>query len=437
MKTVKTVKFLKTLKTLRTSKNLETLKTVETMMQPLYTNEKGDLLTAAGYEALALRGSELLAAAAYIPLPKGATFTALPGRAPLMQGKDGSIVTGKGTAVAVLLPQGFSRMLLPATKTTGTPETLPLLGYTAAAIKDGKVYVAAQQTDEHGIWHPDHYNTADLPERIAKVKKLLPGNRIIEQLAHCSLTYGCFTAQNVFYRRWEGGLPVSRTCNARCVGCISEQASECCPSPQGRINFSPTVREIAEVGAFHLGGKKKDNIISFGQGCEGEPSLEAEKIVKAIKVIRENTSQGTINMNTNAGQLKSLKKVVDGGIDTLRVSLFSAVPRHYEAYYRPQNYTLADVERGVAYGVNHGVYVSLNLLAFPGFSDRDVEIEALCGFIVRTGLQKVQIRNLNIDPDYFYRVCGFIPEKSRGMETLFAAIHRCGAALGNYSRPRR
>lgn len=413
------------------------MKTVKTVMEPLYTNEKGDLLAAAGYRALAARGSELLPAADYIPLPKGATFTAMPGRAPLMQNREGKIVTGKGIAVAVLLPQGFSRMLLPATKTLSEPEVLPLLGYTAAAMKDGKVYVAAKQTDEHKIWHPDHYNTADLPERIAKVKKILPENRIIDQLAHCSLIYGCFTAQNIFYRRWEGGLPVSKTCNARCVGCISEQPAECCPSAQGRIGFSPTVKEIAEVGAFHLSGGKKESIISFGQGCEGEPSLEADRIVKAMKVIRENTDQGTINMNTNAGHRECLQKIVDGGIDTLRVSLFSANPAHYDAYYRPKNYAFEDVERSLTYAVGHGVYVSLNLLAFPGFTDRAEEIEALCALISRTGLQKVQLRNLNIDADYFYRACGFTPGKSCGMEALIAAVHGSGVAVGNYSRPRR
>jgi pyruvate-formate lyase-activating enzyme len=405
-------------------------------MKPLYTNEKGDLLVAENNEAVALRGSELLPADGYIPLPKGATFTAMPGRAPLMRDKDGKIITGKGTAVAVLLPQGFTRLLLPATKTVGGPGVLPLLGYTAVAMKDGKVYVAAKQTDEHQIWHPDHYNTPDLPERIHKVKRILPENRIIAQLAHCSLTYGCFTAQNVFYRRWEGGLPVSRTCNARCIGCISEQESECCPSAQGRINFAPTVKEIAEVGAFHLSGKKKNNIISFGQGCEGEPSLEAEKIVKAIAVIRKNTNQGTINMNTNAGHTDRIKMIVDGGIDTLRVSLFSAISKHYNAYYRPKNYTVDDVENSVRYAVEHGVYVSLNLLAFPGFTDRTEEIKALCALISRTGLQKVQIRNLNIDTDYFYDQCGFEPAKSCGMETLIKEFLDGGVAVGNYSRPR-
>lgn len=403
-------------------------------MRPIYTNEQGDLLSDSKHQATALLGSEVLPAADFIPMPKGATFAAMPGRVPFVMDKNGNIVRGRGTAVAVLLPQGFTRTMVPATETVGGPDVLPLLGYTAAAMENGKVYVAARQTDEHKIWHPDNYNTPDLPERIRKVKKALKDNRIVDQLAHCSLDYGCFTAQNLFYRRWEGGLPVSRTCNARCIGCISEQESECCPSAQGRLNFSPTVKEIAEVAVFHLGGKKAENIISFGQGCEGEPSLEANKIAKAIKVIRKNTDQGTINMNTNAGHTECIQKVVDAGIDTLRVSIFSAIPDHYDRYYRPKNYTFANVEESIKYAVENGVYVSLNLLAFPGFTDRKEEIEALCSLIDRTGLQKVQIRNLNIDCDWFYEQCGFKKEKSLGMDSLIKAFHNCGVAVGNYSR---
>ncbi|MBQ1252314.1 MAG: radical SAM protein [Firmicutes bacterium] len=403
-------------------------------MKPIYTNAQGDLLSDSKHQAAALLGSEVLPAKDFIPMPKGATFAAMPGRVPLVIDKEGNVVRGKGTAVAVLLPQGFTRTMVPATETVGEPDILPLLGYTAAAMENGKVYVAARQTDEHKIWHPDNYNTADLPDRIRKVKKALKDNRIVDQLAHCSLDYGCFTAQNLFYRRWEGGLPVSRTCNARCVGCISEQESECCPSAQGRLNFSPTVKEIAEVGVFHLGGKHGDNIISFGQGCEGEPSLEANKIAKAIKVIRKNTDQGTINMNTNAGHTECIQKIVDAGIDTLRVSIFSAIPDHYNRYYRPKNYTFDDVEASIRYAVEHGVYVSLNLMAFPGFTDRREEIDALCDLIRRTGLQKVQIRNLNIDNDWFYEQCGFTREKSCGMDALIQAFHDVGVVVGNYSR---
>lgn len=404
-------------------------------MKPIYTNENGDLLADGKHIAACTCGNETVPAEHFIPMPAGATFSAMPGRAPLVFDKEGNLVRGRGTAVAVLLPQGFTRTHVPAAERVGGPDVLPLLGYTAAAMENGKVYVAARRTDEHEIWHPKHYNTADLPKRIQRVKKVLKGNRIVEQLGHCSLEYGCFTAQNLFYRRWEGGLPVSRSCNARCIGCISEQESECCPSAQGRLAFSPTVKEIAEVGVFHLGGKHEDNIISFGQGCEGEPSLEAEKIAKAIKIIRRNTDRGTVNMNTNAGHTDCIRKITDAGIDTLRVSIFSAIPEHYNRYYRPKNYSFSDVEESIRYAVENGVFVSLNLLAFPGFTDREEETEALCALIERTGLQKVQIRNLNIDCDYFYEACGFQPQKGLGADAMIESLRRCGVEVGNYSRP--
>jgi len=72
-------------------------------------------------------------------------------------------------------------------------------------------------------------------------------NRIIKQLSECALQYQCFTAQNIFYKRWEGGIPVSPVCNARCLGCISLQPAECCPSPQSRIDFTPTIKGLSAL----------------------------------------------------------------------------------------------------------------------------------------------------------------------------------------------
>ncbi len=39
-------------------------------------------------------------------------------------------------------------------------------------------------------------------------------------------------------------------------------------------------------------------MISFGQGCEGEPSLAHEQISQALSLIRSRTSQGKINSST-------------------------------------------------------------------------------------------------------------------------------------------
>lgn len=409
-------------------------------MKLLYTNEKGDLLVDRTLEAAGCRGSQVIKLQNYIPMPEGSTLTSLPYRTALGVDSLGhpAPTREEGWPVAALLPQGYTRTLLPAYETPENcgEKVLPLLGYTAVAMDKGRLVVAAVQTDDEDRWNPEHFNTKDLPLRIKKVESMFPHNRIIEQLAFCSMEYGCFTAQNLFYRRWEGGLPVSRSCNAGCIGCISKQESQVCPSPQGRISFRPKVKEIAEVGYFHLSGKNKDNIISFGQGCEGEPSLEAERIAKAIKVIRENTSAGTINMNTNAGYTPNIRQIVDSGLDTMRVSLFSAIPEHYQSYYRPKSYLLEDVKNSIKYSVDKGVYVSLNLLTFPGYTDREEEIEALLDFIQETGVSKVQLRNLNIDCDYFYDSMDIEPTKSLGIEELIGQIKKAGIKVGNYTMPK-
>ncbi|MEL7567129.1 MAG: radical SAM protein, partial [Dehalobacterium sp.] len=285
-----------------------------------------------------------------IPLPEGATITALPDRIPTGISKDnGKFIDLRFNpyskkretvwAVGALLPQGFTRTYVPAFSTPPGQKNLPLLGYTAVGIHRGQLMVAALQTDEHFLWNPKYFNTKDLAQRVQEKQEKFPRNRLIAQLAICALEYGCFTAQNIFYGRWEGGIPVSPECNARCVGCISSQPSECCPSPQRRLNFIPLVEEIEEIGVDHL-NKDHKGIISFGQGCEGEPSLQADLIGESIRRMRQNTDQGTININTNAGHTENIKKIIDAGINSIRVSMISPTPEVYDAYHRPRGYQI-------------------------------------------------------------------------------------------------
>ena len=109
--------------------------------------------------------------------------------------------------------------------------------------------------------------------------------------------YHCFAAKNIFVGRWEAPLPTSPSCNARCIGCLSLQEGECCAS-QDRITFVPTPEEIAEAAIPHL-RKAEDPIVSFGQGCEGEPLVQSKTLVRAVRMMRDATSRGVINLNTN------------------------------------------------------------------------------------------------------------------------------------------
>ena len=230
----------------------------------------------------------------------------------------------------------------------------------------------------------------------------------------------CTTAQNLFYGRFEAGVPTSPVCNANCLGCISLQAAQCCPSPQNRINFSPTVQEIADVGAYHL-CEAFDPIISFGQGCEGEPSLNADNIVAAVRLIRQKTSRGIINMNTNAGNTANIKKIVDAGLNSMRVSIISARDDSYDAYYRAA-YTLADVKASLKYALAKGVHISLNLLYMPGFTDDEREAGAWEEFFAACPVNMVQIRNLNIDPDYFFQMMPTVSGNARTTKTFLRQL---------------
>jgi pyruvate-formate lyase-activating enzyme len=159
------------------------------------------------------------------------------------------------------------------------------------------------------------------------------------------------------------------------------------------------VNEIVEIMLEHL--KTPESIISFGQGCEGEPSTQAKIIVEAMKIVRSQTKLGYININSNAGLTDFMRAIVDAGLDLMRVSTISALDEHYNAYYKPRAYTLANVEKSLKYATDKGVYTSINYLIFPGVTDREEEIEAMIGFAKRTGLKLIQMRNLNIDPESY------------------------------------
>lgn len=376
-----------------------------------------------------------------IPLPEGATLTMMPTAAPIGFRKEtGEFLSleedpyeesGEEVwAMAALLPQGFTRTLVPAALPAREP--LPLLGYTAVGIDKGQLMVAAVATDLHKRWHPQHYNTPQLEELIEKRLAEMPNNRILRQLAHCSLEYGCFTAQNIFYRRWEGGIPVSPRCNANCIGCISLQPSECCPSPQQRIDFVPTAQEVAEMGIAHL-QEANSGIISFGQGCEGEPSLQWPVICEAIKMIRKETAKGSININTNAGDPEAISKIIEAGVDSLRVSLFSPINEEYVAYHRPE-FSPANVKASLLLAKEAKIPVSLNLLTYPGFTDGPHRYGELVKLVKETLVCQIQLRNLNIDPQVMEPFCQGEPGMGIAAMLRLMAEDLPEVKIGNYSR---
>ncbi|WP_019554013.1 radical SAM protein [Propionispira raffinosivorans] len=404
------------------------------MITALYAGENGEIFDAPGYLGMGRIGAEnvLLREEDLILLPESADLMFLPDR--LAVGKqDGQVMPITGLAVAAILPAGYTRTHMPAYQKAETAEHLALYGYTAVVLYKEELYVAAIYTDENSKWDPAHYNTNELKKLVSRTKKDLKGNRIVEQVGNCSLKWHCCTAQNLFYRRWEAGIPTSPTCNANCFGCISLQPAECCPSPQSRITFKPTPQEIAEVGIYHL-DNAPEAIISFGQGCEGEPSLAADSIAAGIKIIRGKTQRGQININTNAGYTQGIKQIVDAGLDTMRVSIISGCAESYQAYYR-SSYELENVIASIRYAKDHGVYVSLNMLFSPGFNDREEEVIGWKTFLEKTQVDMIQVRNLNIDPDDFLAVMPPLKGQMVGTKSFLNELHQAfpKIVIGSFS----
>ncbi|HEU4384642.1 MAG TPA: radical SAM protein [Anaeromyxobacteraceae bacterium] len=388
-----------------------------------------------------------------VPLPPGARLVWLPGRRPV--GVDPStgepvvlreVKVGRRTvvphAVGAVLPPGWTRTLLPATRrlplAVDQGPVLPQWAYTAAAQGDLGPVAWALHTDRRLHWSVEAHDTPDLPSRMERV---LAGsaNPLYRQLRRCALEWHCFTAQNVFYGRDEGAIPASPACNAHCVGCISEDGAGV-PASHQRILRAPTAEEMAEVGMRHLARASGRVMVSFGQGCEGEPLLRWREIARAIRLVRAATGRGSINVNTNGSRPQALSALCDAGLDACRISLNSASPDLYAAYYRPVSYGFRDVERSMRLARRRGLYLALNLLTFPGVADREEEVERLCRLVRRVGADQVQTRPLAMDPDVYMAVArgrgGRGP--AIGIPALLRALRdaRPGLRIGNFARAR-
>ena len=395
-----------------------------------YANERGEILFDEEAMPLADGGiARLPTREELIPVPDGAVPTLLPGRRPrVTRGR-----TKQRTALGVLLPAGYTRLLVPAYARDAKAPTLPLFGYTYACVVNDELYVAATRTDERDDWKPRRFAEGELEALLKRRIKLDPQNRILAQLRRCSHEFACFTAQNVFLEQGEAAIPVSPKCNAACVGCISEQRPDSgVPAPQNRIAEEMQVEDIVRIAVHHL-ERVEDGIVSFGQGCEGEPLLRSTTIARAIEAIRKERSNGTINCNTNGSMSSSLQRLIDAGLQAVRISLNSFRPEVYEAYYRPTGYGLEHVLDSIRTACAAGVRVSLNLLTHPGVTDDLREVTAMRAFLEAHPVSLIQTRTLNIDPEVYFATVGR-PQDTIGMLAALQEIRKLNIGIGNFTR---
>jgi pyruvate-formate lyase-activating enzyme len=372
----------------------------------LYSDGKGTIFEdqtlyvtgRSGWDALPIPEDE------WIELPNGGSLYELPGR----RGIGIDVITGemrlceKGWAVAAFIPPAHTGFYLAAYETQKDAPTLPLFCYTAAGWYNDKFYVPATRIEQDIRQDCEGYDQKKVEDGVRKIIAAYPDNRLVNHIANnCALTYQCPAARNYFLGRWECPVPSSPACNANCVGCISFQPEEeTIISTQDRLTFKPTAEEIVEFTVPHL-ETAPFPIVSFGQGCEGEPLLMWETIRDAIIEIRKHTGKGSININTNGSKPDAVKILCEAGLDSIRVSTNSARSEIYTPYYRPNNYIFEDIIESLKVVTSFGGWTSINYFVFPGMTDSVAEYEALRKLIKETGLKMIQWRNFNIDPDWY------------------------------------
>jgi sulfatase maturation enzyme AslB (radical SAM superfamily) len=386
----------------------------------LYSDGKGNIFEDTSLYAVGRSGWDAFEVPAeeWIELPQGGSLYELPGR----RGIGVDVQTGemklceKGWAVAAFIPPAHSGLYLAAYETEPEAPTLPLFCYTAAGWFNDKFYVPAVRIEKDIRQESAGYNDEVISAGVKKIVNAYPHNKLLKHLSEkCCLTYHCPAARNFFSGRWECPVPTSPACNANCIGCISFQPEEeSIVSTQDRLTFKPTAEEIVEFTVPHL-ETAPFPIVSFGQGCEGEPLLMWDTIRESIIEIRKHTSKGSININTNGSKPAAVKSLCDAGLNSIRVSTNSARKHIYESYYRPNNYVFEDIIESLKVVREYGGWTSINYFVFPGMTDSVEEYEALRKLIIDTGLSMIQWRNFNIDPDWYLGKIG---------------VHETGEVLG-------
>jgi molybdenum cofactor biosynthesis enzyme MoaA len=413
-----------------------------------YCDEKGNVYDYPGFEPAFRSGRDFTRVdpAELIELPTGSHLFSLPKRYPIYYNSkeekfDTLEKSGDGSdiyAVSAFLSSGYLRTYLPAFKRGNDAPALPLWAYCGVVIVDGQFFVPALRIDPDPRSNPEiHQNEEELKSAIGEIKKRFSRNRLIKQLALCSTEYRCLCARNFFLSRHEAPVPTTPSCNALCLGCLSYQENSGFSQSQERLSFKPTPEEIAEIIIYHF-ERVNEAVASFGQGCEGEPLLRGRDLSRAISLVRKKTDRGTININTNGSLPEMVRLLINSGLDSIRISMNSPTERYYNRYYRPQGYNFKEVLESIEMSIKAGIFVSLNLLFLPGFTDMATEVDDLFRFLKEFPVNMIQTRNMNIDPDYYLDNIGFEGSEPIGIRELLRQINESFPAvkLGYYNPPK-
>jgi len=424
-------------------------KQLNTLPSLVACDEEGNLFDLPEYAMVVRSGNDFIVPEkeTIIALPYGSDLHILPDRYAVgIDRRSGNVKTIKSYrgmkifAASAFLAPAYTALYLSAYKNKAGAQKLPLFAYSAVGFQGENFVTTAIRVDKDKRQDCENFDQAEIIRRGKKLLKKFKGNRLTTHLIeNCAFDYLCPAARNWVMGRWEAPIPVSMGCNSECYGCISKQPEESdVPSTQDRLTFTPTVDEIVEYCVPHL-ESAPGAVVSFGQGCEGEPLTQAKLIEEAVREMRKRTQKGTINLNSNASKPEAVERICKAGLDSIRISMNSAQKIYYDRYFKPKGYSLPDIKESMKIAKKLGKWVSLNYFIYPGFTDREDEVEELVSLIRDIPIDLIQMRNLNMDPDMYWKEMGLGGDdaKSIGIKEWMRKISesRPGIKFGYFNPP--
>ena len=158
-----------------------------------------------------------------VPLPGESELFLLPGRRAVgFDPESGSLVETDDLAVAAFAAPAYTLAAHPVYERDEDAPLLPLFAYGAVGYAKGRFWIAAKKVDEDPRQQFHDIKKKHLVKLASQLLAEHPKNRLLAHIINnCANRYNCPAARNFVLGRYEAPLPTSRTCNARCIGCIS------------------------------------------------------------------------------------------------------------------------------------------------------------------------------------------------------------------------
>ncbi len=355
-----------------------------------------------------------------IPLPAGSELFLLPGRLPVGFLPNGEREVWTRTPCTGAQGDGGGRLLAPAHTVTRHAAYATQPGPRPAALRLLRVgfyreefVVTALRSDPLPRQDPDRFPAAArIAAQAQRLERTLtrqpPGPPVGHLRQHLLLSGGAQLRPGSL-----GGPPAHQPGLQRGLLRLPQQPAEGrFPCTQSRITESPSPAEVAQVALYHL-EKARDPLVSFGQGCEGEPLRVGELLEESIRLIRPRPPGAPSTSTPTAAGPRWCAGSSWPGSPRCGSPSTASSPSATQPTTAPGAGAWT-TRRPPSRRQVPGGFASINLLCLPGITDREDEAAALVKLVEETGLDLIQWRNLNLDPEAYRSAWGPCPPPPPG-----------------------